>query len=288
MQKIFKNQYKRHDIFSCNHSSHFRFGGAVSTYYILSEKKCYPEGCINFIWKCRLLNKGHACPKKFTHVGRKCFSCKQYYEEKYCQQPRLKVSQEEYDKFLLDKEDFDYWLDQNQGREVEIEAELAGVKPNLIANGSHRGRRLRFSGWILIFRGVYVDYDFFEDTAFAWISEKTQDRWSFSAGARFEARAKFNFQRGRLVFNRLHQVEIKRRGKTDPPDINRILVAAETATGFPVQPEKCLKCPEGMLVENAGNSRDSNGPKRQMICLRGVKNPSECIHHLTQLLNKED
>jgi hypothetical protein len=288
MQRIFKNQYKRHDIFSCNHSSHFRFGGAVSTYYILSEKKCYPEGCINFIWKCRLLNKGHACPKKFTHVGRKCFSCKHYYEEKYCQQPKLKVDREDYEKFLRDKDDFDHWLGQNENRQVEIEAVISGIKPNLITNGPHKGSRLRFNGWILVFDNVYVDYDLFDDTAFAWISERAQERCQFTDGTRFEARAKFNFERGRLIFNRLHGIEIKKTGDGIPPDLNKIMVAAETASRIPVQPEKCLRCPEGVLIDKAEERRNNSGRKRQLICLRGVKNPSECIYHLTPLLENGD
>ncbi|MBD3217110.1 MAG: hypothetical protein GF310_02455 [candidate division Zixibacteria bacterium] len=287
MRKILKNQYKRHDIFTCNHSAHHRFGGNVSTYYILSEKECYPEGCINFIWRCRLLNKGHACPKKFTHVGRKCFSCKEYYEEKYCQQPKLKVCDDEYREFLREKEDFDHWVSQYNGREVEIDAGVSAINPSLIMTNGGKKPKFRFNGWILVFESVHVDYDLFDDTAFGWISQKTQRGLQLGRGASFEAKAKFNFERGRLRFNRIHNFEIKSAGFEAPPDINEIMVATQTASRFPVQPDKCIHCPEGVLVDNVDFKKTRNGRRRNLVCLQGVKNPSECIYHLSEILDSE-
>lgn len=280
MRKVYRNQYKRHDIFSCNHSSHHRFGGTVSTYYILEEKQCYPDGCINFVWRCQLLNKGHSCPKKFSHVGRKCFSCKHFYENKYQQTPRLKVSDEEYHNFLNELEDFNYWIDENQQRQVEIDAEIIGVKPNLKAFGSIDRPYYRMYGWILVFDQVYIGYDLFEDIAFAKISEKAQDRLLFRAGDILEASAKFNFMRGRLVFSHVHNIDLKTRGDEPLPDGEDILVAAQTATSFPVQPEKCMHCDQGVLAEARDNDSDRSGPSRTLVCLRGERNPLECIYHL--------
>lgn len=287
MRKVLRNQYKRHDIFSCNHSAHQRFGGAVSTYYILSEKKCYPEGCINFIWRCRLLNKGHACPKKYNHVGRKCFSCKEYYEEKFCQQPKLKVSEEEYREFLREKEDFDHWISQHRGQDVEIDTKIAAINPSLIMTNGGKKPRFRFNGWILVFDNLHVNYDLFDDTAFAWISPKTQENFLFGRGASFEATARFNFEHGRLIFNRIRRFEIKSPGIEDPPDINEIMVATQTASRFPVQTEKCIHCPEGVLVDNVDYKKTRNGRRRNLVCLKGVKNPSECIYHLTAILDSD-
>ncbi len=286
MQNIYRNQYKRHDIFSCNHSDHHRFGGNVSTYYVLSEKNCYPQGCINFIWRCRLLNKGHSCPKKFTHVGRKCFSCKEYYEEKYCQAPRLKVSDEKYREFLREKEDFDHWVSQNDGRLVEIDAEIVSIKPNLIPSNGGPPQKFRFNGWILVLDGVYVNYDLFDDTAFAWISQKTQERFGFRDGDIFEAQARFNFSYGRLIFNRTHNIEIKQRGEGIQPEMSDIIAATQTATKIPVQPEKCIRCSQGILVENNNLRKDKDGRRRSLICLEGIRNPSECIYHLEDKLQE--
>lgn len=280
MQRIFKNQYKRHDIFSCNHSAHHRFGGAVSTYYVLQEKNCYPEGCINFIWRCYLLNKGHACPKKFTHVGKKCFSCKQFYDEKYCQQPELKVTDQQYLQFHRDKEDFDFWINEHNDRPVEIDAKIISIKPDLSIIRDQPPLRFRFNGWILVFAEVYVNYDHFQDTAFAWISKRTQESLEFAIGERFEAEARFNFVRGRLTFNRLHRIDKISSEDIQPPDINRIMVASETASIIPVQPEKCIRCEQGILIENQNLHKNRQGRRRTLVCLQGVKNPSDCLYHL--------
>lgn len=280
MRNIYKNQYKRHDIFSCNHSSHHRFGGAVSTYYILQEKHCYPDGCLNFVWRCQLLNKGHACPRKFRHVGRKCFSCKHFYENKYQQKPRLLVSPDEYREYLHDLENFKYWIGLNRGRKIDIDAQIASVKPDLSAAGSPDNPRFRFHGWILVFDHVYVGYDLFEDIAFARISAKTQNRFQFAGGDSFEAVARFNFNQGRLVFSQVHNIEIKARGEGELPDSESILVAAETATSFPVQPEKCMRCDQGVLIENMPSRSNRSAPSRSLVCLMGQKNPVECLYHL--------
>jgi hypothetical protein len=63
------NQYKRQDIFRCTHDSHSRFNHAVSTYHVLKVKRCFPDGCTYFRWKCRNLNKGISCTKKISSCG---------------------------------------------------------------------------------------------------------------------------------------------------------------------------------------------------------------------------
>jgi len=278
MQRIFKNQYKRHDIFACHHAAHHRFGGEVSTYYILEEKKCHPEGCINFIWRCRLLNKGHACPKKYTHEGRKCFSCKQFFEEKYQQTPQLKISPEAYQEFLREKEDFDHWVESHRGRLVELDGEIIGLKPDLIMLSSGVRPKLNFRGWLLVFKRIYINYDLFEDIAFAQVGRSLQERIRFAQGDQLEARARFGFQRGRLILNHLQRIEFKSRGKSSSPAWNETLTAAQMATAIPAQPEKCILCPDGVLVESDLAENQTNGPRRRLICLKGVINPINCIN----------
>jgi hypothetical protein len=159
VRKIYTNLYKRPDVFSCPHSSHHRFGGVLTPHHILNEKKCYPDGCMVFVWKCRLLDKGHACPKKFKHVGRQCFSCKQFFEEKYQQQPKLKISGEEFEKFKFKLEDFDFWLDGVIGREIELEATVKTVKPNFRPVGRPDRERYIFTNPFLtahIFTMIYL------------------------------------------------------------------------------------------------------------------------------------
>ena len=127
MSRVMINQYKRQDVFRCSHTAHFRFEKNVSVYHVLKEKECFPEGCIYFLWKCRLLNKGNSCPKKYRHVGRDCFSCKNYFDEKINHQPEIILDEEAYKKFQLDLEEFEDWLEQNVGRWVEFSGIINSV-----------------------------------------------------------------------------------------------------------------------------------------------------------------
>ncbi len=282
MRKIYTNLYKRPDIFSCPHSSHHRFGSVVTPHHILNEKKCYPEGCISFIWKCRLLDKGHSCPKKFKHVGRKCFSCKHYYEEKYIQQPKLKISDEEYGQFKRDLENLDYWLEDLVGREVELEATVVAIKPNLRAYGNPGRERYAFVNWLVIFRSAHVGFDLFDDTCFARISDKTQSRFKLAHGDRILCRATMTFDRGRLIFVRLHNIELESAGYDPSWNQADVEVAAATAKRIDIQTEKCLNCEYGCLIDMNVSSRQNGN--RSLLCLAGQKIPEDCVYPLLKQL----
>ena len=101
-----RNPYKRLDIFRCKYYNHAKFDYKVSAYHVLRVKNCYPQGCLYFKWHCKLLNKGQSCIKGFQHVGKKCFGCKHYYDEKVNNQPELLISEEEYHFFLDELEEF--------------------------------------------------------------------------------------------------------------------------------------------------------------------------------------
>lgn len=284
MRKVFSNLYKRADVFACSHSSHHRFGSVVTPYHVLKEKKCYPDGCMVFVWKCRLLDKGHACPKKYKHVGKNCFSCKQFYDEKYQQQPRLKLSDEEFRQFKSDLEDFEYWLDQIVGREVELEGTISSIKPNFRPRGHPDHERYAFLNWLAVFECAHVGYDLFDDVCFARISEKTQNIFKFGSNTHIICRAVPSFDRGRLVFSRLHNVEVVEQGF--PPDWTRANaeVAAASAQRLDLQSEKCLNCEFGCLVDR-NIDRQKNG-SRSLLCLAGQKLPKECAYPLAKLIRK--
>ncbi|MDH7501060.1 MAG: hypothetical protein QHH30_11840, partial [candidate division NC10 bacterium] len=65
-----RNLYKRMDVFRCSQDGHEHFESAVSVYHVLRERRCYPEGCIYFLWRCRHPLREKGCPRGFHHVGR--------------------------------------------------------------------------------------------------------------------------------------------------------------------------------------------------------------------------
>ena len=97
---VMKNPYKSTEIFRCVHESHQGYKNKISVYHILKARSCYPEGCIYFRWRCKLLNKKKKCHRGYRHVGRNCFGCKEFYDEKIHNFPELQVSQDEYKDFL--------------------------------------------------------------------------------------------------------------------------------------------------------------------------------------------
>ncbi len=147
MSKILVNQYKRQDVFRCSHKAHFRFEKSVSVYHVLKEKKCFPEGCIWFLWKCHLLNKGNSCPKGYQHVGRNCFSCKNYFEEKINYQPEILLNEEQHKRFKQELEEFEEWLNTSAGKWVEFSGEVFSVKPHF--------RRIRYGKKEIMEAGVH-------------------------------------------------------------------------------------------------------------------------------------
>ena len=76
------NPYKRTDIFRCKYPAHARFEHQVSTYHVLRVKNCFPQGCLSFKWRCELMDKGKRCIKGFKFIGKKCFGCRFFYDEK--------------------------------------------------------------------------------------------------------------------------------------------------------------------------------------------------------------
>ena len=109
-----KNIYKLPGVFRCNHESHRHFNSELSPYYILSEKNCYPDGCVYFKWKCRLLSKQKICFRGFSYVGKKCSNCRYFYEEKQHFSPQYIYSEKKSSRFVEEFEAFEQWVSDAQ------------------------------------------------------------------------------------------------------------------------------------------------------------------------------
>ena len=112
---MMRNCYKREDVFVCRHDMHRGFDYRVSAHHVLREKNCYPHGCVDFLWKCKLLDKGGTCPKGYRHVGNNCTECRHYDEEKIHRYPELLISAMEYRAYQRECRRFDDWLDTHEG-----------------------------------------------------------------------------------------------------------------------------------------------------------------------------
>jgi hypothetical protein len=265
------------DIFRCRHESHEHFEYKVSALHILDRKQCFPNGCVYYRWRCKLFEKGKACIRGYNYVGRLCFGCPHFVDEKVSNAPELRITAEEYEEWVERYRDFAAWVEKKQNREAQILGVVAGVKPRFQRFIYPKQDNLRLRGFQVAFSEAFVDMDHLDDDCYAVVSGAFQDRWQLAPGARMEFRGTFAINRGRVVFNKVHHVEIVERAP-EPAEWNasKALVARSVATGFDWQPAKCLKCKYSVLADVEDRRQPKVVERRQLFCLQGVPHPDVC------------
>ncbi len=281
------NHYKRQDVFKCVQQAHARFENRVSVYHVLKEKDCYPHGCIYFNWRCRKLNKGRSCPRRFRHVGRKCFGCKEFYDEKVINCPEVVLPDEDFSKFMRDLGEFEAWLNKLRGIEVNLSGTIFSVKPQMRQIIQGKRRRIELNGFMLIFREAFFDLTKFEDLCYLVISKGLQAKYRFSRGDKVDLYARVSVDRGRLILKRPNRIEIEERGNGETWSWDKALVVARTAHPIPYQLEKCFACDRGCLLDTIEKTSIGERYRRQLFCLEGIKNPDLCIYDLAKSIDAE-
>jgi hypothetical protein len=282
MQNVLINQYKRQDVFQCGHKAHFKFEKNVSVYHVLKEKGCHPEGCIYFLWKCKLLNKGHSCPKGYQHVGRNCFSCKNYFEEKISYQPEILLDKEEFGNFQRDLEEFEDWLESVVGKRIEFSGTVNSVKPHFRKRILGSKEVLTFPGFLISFKEGYLGRVFFKDYVFLTLSRKSQENLRFAKGDKVEFEATLRTDKGRIILEKIGRVEFLEKRKDAFWSESLALVAKNTGTEFDCQPENCLVCENGCLLDVVEKEGERSKIHRHLFCLAGVGDPEACVYHLAK------
>ncbi len=271
-----KNPYKRTDIFRCVHDVHRKFQNRISVYHILKQKQCYPQGCFYFRWRCKQLNKKNKCYRGFSHVGRKCFGCRDFYEEKIHNFPELQVSQKDFNEFRNSLVEFEDWLMEVNHKQLEIAGEISGIKPHFKKKIYPKTSYLSFRGYIVVFNEIYLDRILFEDPVYAFLSEKYYKSLGLASGDRIEAFAQFGMESGRPVLTRLRGVFVTKGGESPYWDEQKVLVAQEIASEFIEQPDECLQCSFGTLVDVEYHKDSHSHSRRSLMCLKGVPDYKDC------------
>jgi hypothetical protein len=272
------NLYKRLDVFKCKSVGHAKFEHRVSVHHVLRVKNCYPQGCIYFLWRCHLLNKGQSCNKGFTHVGRKCFGCRHYFDEKIHNQPFSLLANDDYQQFLDELDDFEDWLESIREKQLDIQGTILTVKPALTKIIHHQSSHLQLNGYFIHFDEAFIDTVHWEDHCYALIYPDQQARFQFAAGDKIEFRSKIELNEGRLVFKKLNNVEFLDRSHQPTWSQSQALVVKHTTISFDPQPTKCLHCDQGMLVDVIDKSRPQWERNRELFCLKSFPSPEVCYY----------
>jgi len=283
-----KNAYKNLSIFKCVHEAHSGFENQMSVHHILNKKGCFPHGCFHFKLECKLFKQGKPCYRGYKKMGRNCNGCRHFYDEKIYNRSELQISEEEYKEFQRELDEFEDWLEDHKNREHEINGKVDGVKPLFRKRTYHNGESFSFNGFLLVFRNIFIGLTHMEDFVYARVSAKTYASLKLGRGDVVDAKATLTLDNGRLVMKRLRRIDVEDRG--EPPIWNEssALVARESATLMPHQPEGCVKCPFGALVDVEDFKHDETKNYRQLYCLQGVKDYRICpVYHTYSELKEE-
>jgi len=287
MQKILINQHKRQDVFQCAHKAHFKFDKNVSVYHVMREKNCFPQGCIYFVWRCKLLNKGRSCPKGYEHVGRKCFGCKYYYEDKICHQPEAILSDQEFEEFKKSLEEYEEWLETVVGRDVEFSGVINSVKPHLKKMISGSRQNIFFKGFLLSFKQGFINRVFLDDYLYASVSTKSHERYKFAKGDKLDFLARLKIDHGRIVLDKIRRVEFAEKSASSSWNFSQAIVAKNVGTELDCQPEKCLRCEKGCLLDVVARTEAKEKIFRHLFCLAGTEDPEVCYYDLKKKIDKD-
>lgn len=280
-QTILRNSYKRQDVFRCFHEAHQGFGSVVSAYHVLEEKHCYPSGCLWFSWRCRKIGKRHGCPRGFGHVGRECFSCPEFYEERVIHRPEVALTKEGFEAYQEELREFRWWLSQNLGRRLPFQGVVNAVKPRFSVTQGRSRERLSLSGFLLGFREGFFGNSRMEDRFYGIAGDRLIQRLGIVPGTELEGEATLMMDRGRLILERLSRLEVLTSGKGTPLSWSETLISQTTATVFAGQPERCFACPKGTLLD----AWDGNQVLRHRVaCLDGRPDPKDCSYAAELLL----
>ncbi len=285
MQNVIKNMYKSKGLFICRHPVHQKFDFAVSPYHILKQKKCYKKGCVEFLWRCNVGVRGKKCPRGYKHVGRNCFSCKYYYEEKICRIPESLVDDQTLAQFFKDLDDYEFWLWMVCGRKVEFSGKVASVYPSLLKTVDNDKSFIKMSGFLITFDCGYIGDDLFDDTIYLQTSAHFLSKWQPAPGDELDFEATLNNDRGRIVLTKPSRVEIARCGAQ--PIINYSKALVGRATGIIVSDDTrlCRNCPYGALLD-VEEIRPKQSQYRRFYCLQGVEFSKDCLVRLERKLQE--
>jgi hypothetical protein len=284
MATIIRNLYKAAGIFICRHPAHKQFGYEVSPYHVFRVKRCHGKGCVEFLWRCHFFEKGQACPRGFKHVGRACFSCKQYHENKINYLAETTLDQTGLKEFIDRFREYEGWLESMCGRLIEFAGEIDSISPHMEMHIEANGRSIEMDGFYIRFERGHIDCHIFDDRLYLKLSGNQFERLKAAPGDHLECKAYFTESRGRIILRKPKQIDIDRNGGKSNLNVSRALVGRATGRIIIETIEPCKGCPYLSLVDIDDRSRQTPSLYRRFYCLRGVDDPENCPVRLAGLL----
>jgi hypothetical protein len=284
MQTIIKNRLKQANLFVCRHPVHRRFNYAVSPYHVFEQKRCHNEGCVQFLWRCKIYGKDFSCPRGFKHVGRNCGQCKHYYEEKICRKPEPLLDETEMTAYLGQLEDYRYWISTVEDKRVPFSGQITGVLPSLLKIADYDKSEIRLNGFLLRFEKAHIGYDLFDDRIYMQVGQSFLRRWQPAESDTIDCQAILKTDRGRVVVINPTRIEFLQGDNQPLIDYSKALVGKTTGEIVEDNCAPCRGCPYGALMDIVV-IRPQPNQYRRFYCLRGVNLSVDCPIRLEEKIN---
>ena len=276
MGRTFKNLWKAAGLFSCRHPAHRFFDYNVSPYHVLSEKKCLPGGCLEFKWRCRRFEKGQKCPRGFNHVGRNCFSCKDYHESKLHYLPETSLDENSLGEFIEKFREFVGWIESQNGRLLRFSGIVDSLKPGVKVSLTSEGMKVRLDGFFASFNNGYLNNDLFDDRIYMRIPRGLLSRLAPAKGDELECDIVFSHDRGRIILTNPRRIDLSKDGNRPILNTSRVMVGRATGKIIYGTIEPCRDCPYCALADVEDRTRARTSYYRRFFCLRGIADQETC------------
>jgi len=246
---------------------------------------------VEFLWKCHDLDKGKKCPKDFKHVGRGCFSCKKFYDEKMTYRPETDLDGKALKRFMDELLDYRGWLDGMRGKSTRFTGTIESVMPHLKMTIENGRNRVYMDGFYVSFKDGYFDNDFFDDKIYVRVNGRLLSRTEAAPGDELECDAIFAEERGRIILINPKNIEIEKNGGkgciTSSRASSRAQVARATGKIIAGSIEKCKDCGYCSLIDIEDRSRRGITHYRRFYCLRGISDSENCPARIEEIIQIE-
>jgi hypothetical protein len=195
----------------------------------------------------------------------------------------LLLSEEEYQIFIRKLNQFEDWLEELRGKDIEFSGIINSLKPSFYKKAHHRDNQLSFDGFLVNFKEGYINLDHFNDFVYAKISSRMQHRYNFCKGDKLYFYGRLSEKDGRIILSRLNRIDIEEKADNETWTESKARLAKKTGAIIPVQYEKCLNCDKGSLLDVISDSKI----QRMLFCLEGIKDPEYCGYTISKLLLKD-
>jgi len=278
--EIYKNIFKRQDIFRCFHELHKKFSNVVSVWHVMEERKCFPQGCISFYLKCKKILKGQRCGRGFKSAGKLCQSCKYLIEEKNHYVPKIILKEEDWKEFKFEYNKFLFWIKTQEGKISKFYGKIQRIKPYIKHIYFDKGSKFLINGYFLILSWVYFENVFFDDLVFLYVPKNKAWKLKKLKSDEIEGYGFFSLSKGNIFLsNPKNLINVGGSEFFFKEDIN-IFLCLKLSSVFNIYQGKCFDCEKGVpaVVENQTSFKFI--PKREIICLDGYASPSLCLNEI--------